>query len=1026
MLRFHAIAALTVCLFWPPSTAPIPASEEAAVEYRHVETILRRHCFRCHNDSKQEGGLNLTRREAIFGQSDSLEAIVVPGKADESLLIARVSDHEYGDLMPLDAAALPPQQIQKLTAWINQGADWPESAEPATHWAYLPVIRPDVPSTAGNDWGRNAVDPFVLRKLQQHDLQPSAPLQPALWLRRVSLALTGLPPTLEEIEQFLADNSPAARERVVDRLLASPRFGERWAVPWLDLARYADSNGFQADQLRDSWAFRDWVIDSMNADQPFDQFVIEQLAGDMLPNATTDQKIATGFHRTVTCNVEAGVHPEQNRVNQVFDRVNTTGTAFLGTTLECAQCHDHKYDPIDQEDYYRLFACFNNTPLEVKNTAGVTWDFYGPAMDLPLSPELDEKRSQLQQQLTKVQQKQESLREERMAGYEQWLNSLKSQPAESLWQTLVPQQITTAGQEEIQLLDDGSVLLTGPVPDKAHYTVSVPLPQGTISAIKLETLTHDELPGRGPGRGDPERTNFVLHQFAAKKQAARGPDRPIEFISAYADFSQSKWDVSGAIDTDRKSGWAIAPQFHQDHWAVFVTAEPITNEAAASLEIELDQQFGSSRNIGRFRLSAFLGTPDELSVPEELRELATSKKRNKKEEQELLDYYLAQDTALAKLERQVRQLEKQLKAVQPDTTLVMVELDEPRETHILERGEYLHPAEPVQPGLPKIFGNPEALNPPNRLGLARWIASEENPLLARVTVNRWWTELFGQGLVKTLEDFGTQGEPPTHPEVLDWLAAELMDNGWSRKQLLKTIVLSETFGQSAAISADSLRIDPANELYGRGPRFRMKAEMVRDNALAISGLLSEKMHGPPVMPYQPDGLWRSIGRNQPKWKMETDEDRFRRGVYIIWKRDAPYPSLMNFDAPDRTACVAQRPRTNTPLQALTLLNDPAYGEMAIGLAIRMLQAEEASDEARIRRGFRLSVSRDPTAAEIDIVRSLLAAERELVESQPELIQQRVSLRQPGFPIDWEDERELAIWFAIANALLNLDETMTQG
>ncbi|MBB02819.1 MAG: hypothetical protein CMJ47_09250 [Planctomyces sp.] len=1023
MSRFFTSSALAACLFWLLLNAPVSAGEKDVVEYRHVETLLRRHCYRCHNDSKQEGGLNLTRRQAVFGQADSLESIVVPGKPKASLLIARVSDHDYGDIMPLDAAALKPQQIQTLSDWIATGATWPESAEPAIHWAYQPVSRPKVPETESSG---NAIDAFIQQKLTAVNLQPSSQLPPALWLRRVSLALTGLPPTLEELNQFENDSSAEARERAVDRLLSSPRFGERWAVPWLDLARYADSNGFQADQLRDSWAFRDWVIKSMNADQPFDQFVIEQLAGDMLPEATVEQKIATGFHRTVTCNVEAGVHPEQNRVNQVFDRVNTTGTAFLGTTLECAQCHDHKYDPIDQEDYYRLFACFNNTPLEVKNTAGVTWDFYGPAMDLPLPAEKERTRRQLQRQIAAFEQERDELKQKQLAGYQSWLDSLAAAPEESLWQPLIPEHVSTEGQEQIRVLDDGSVLLTGPVPDKALYTALLPLPAGTITAIKLETLTHDELPGRGPGRGDPVRTNFVLHNFQATQRFGNEPDQPVPFLRAFADFSQSRWDVSGLIDNDPKSGWAIAPQFSQDHWAVLVLSQPLQSNGSTSLEVTLDQHFGSGRNIGRFRLSAFLGSPEQLELPEEIRQLAQTKDRNKKQEDELRDFYLSQDSDLARLDKRIQQVEKQLKAVQPDTTLVMVEMDEPRQTHILERGEYLHPAESVEPGLPKIFGNPDALNPPNRLGLARWIASEQNPLLARVTVNRWWTELFGQGLVKTLEDFGTQGEPPTHPELLDWLAAELMENGWSRKQLLKTIVLSDAFGQSAAATPELLKRDPANELFARGPRFRMKAEMVRDNALAISGLLSDKMHGPPVMPYQPDGLWRSIGRNQPKWKMETDEDRFRRGIYIIWKRDAPYPSLMNFDAPDRTACVAQRPRTNTPLQALTLLNDPAFGEMSLGLAVRMLQADGSSDETRLREGFRLCTSREPVERELHVLQRLLTQERQLVASQPELIKQRMSLKQPGFPLNWDNDRELAIWFAIANALLNLDETMTQG
>ncbi len=1018
-LRIFSI--LGAVLFY---SAGVDAADRTIDFVTDVEPILHEHCYRCHGEVQDKGGLRLSRRAAAFGVADSEEPIILAGKPDQSLLIVRIIDSDAGDLMPSDGDPLSKEDVETLKLWIQQGANWPDSAAVAKHWAYQPITRPIVPKIKNHNWPLNPVDHFIARKHEQQGITPALQAEKTRWIRRVSLALTGLPPTLEQLDSFLNDSSDSAHEKVVDRLLASKRFGEKWATGWLDLARYADSNGFQADQIRDSWAYRDWVINALNDNMPFDQFVVEQLAGDLIPNATFQQKVATGFHRTVTCNVEAGVHPEENRTNQIIDRVNTTGVVFLGTSLVCAQCHDHKYDPFDMEDYYQLFAYFNNTPLEVKKTGGVTWDFYGPKMDLPLSSEIQKQREDLGLQIVDLEKTQTELISQVKKSYPQWLKQIAVVDSQNQWRTLSIQKFSSTGEEESEILDDGSVLVTGTIPDRTAYEIlaNSDLPQ--ITAIKLEGLTHEKLPGSGPGRGDEDRANFILSEFSLQVQQDQQLDS-VPFSNATADFSQVNWDVSGAFDGDPKTGWAIAPEFHKSHWAIFSLASPLKLNNSSQLKLRLEQNYGQGRTIGRVRLSAYSGDLSMLNTPGDLTELARKEKRSQKEEQKLLTYFQDQNVELVKLKKQIKTVQAQLKKTDPPTTLVMVEMDKPRETHILSRGDYLSPREKVTTGVPKLFGAGDDYYPPNRLGLAQWIVSDHNPLLPRVTVNRWWAELFGRGIVTTMEDLGSQGEPPTHPELLDWLASELKSNGWSMKHVLKTIVLSQTYRQSSQFTAESNK-DPENKWCSRGPRFRLAAEFIRDNALAISGLLSDKMAGPPVMPFQPDGIWRSIGRNQPKWITANDEDRFRRGVFTVWKRDAPYPSFVSFDAPDRTACVVNRSKTNTPLQALTLLNDPAYSEMALGLAMRMLnEPKRHTDRDRIIYGFRLCTSREPKTEEIDILLDLLQQERETIKKNPDLVKERAGLKLPGFPHKTDNSQELAAWFAISNTLLNLDETVTQ-
>ena len=988
---------------------------------KQIRPIFEKHCVDCHGDSEPEGGLRLTQRDGAFVEADSGAPAIVPRKPNQSGLYLRVSSKDEKQRMPPDGG-LSDQEIKTIQKWISEGADWPKESSARLHWAYRAVEKIKTPQTTANSQKMNPIDVFVRAKLKEKGIVPSRQASPAKLIRRVYLALIGVPPTPDEVAKFVSNPSKEAYEKIVDRLLASPRFGEHWARPWLDLARYADSNGFQADQLRESWAYRDWVIRAVNRDLPFDRFAIEQLAGDLLPNATIDQKIATGFHRAAACNVEAGVHPEQNRINQVFDRVNTTGTAFLGMTIECAQCHNHKYDPITQDEYYQMFAFFNNTPIEVKLVSGVRYDFYGPSMDLPLPAKKVATRNKIGSEIEAIKIRMKAIRVRDKEKQGRWEQKLKQQiQVQPTWKPLEIVRVETSGGEQSKTLEDNSVLVSGSLPGTSVYQVTGKSPLKKVTGIKLEVLTHKSLPGSGPGRGDDKRPNFILSEFSL---TTRMNDRLAvqPFASAFADFSQNRWPAKAAVDGKRNTGWAIAPQFHKDHWAVFDLKAPISPES--NLHFKLDQNYGRGRTIGRFRISV---TSDDLSaykVPADIRKILSARKRNAKQNKRLAEYYESTNPEMIELDRQLKKMQRLLNAIKPESTLVMVEMKKPRETRKLIRGEYLNPGKKIKPGVPAVLNSFDKNLPRNRLGFARWLASPENPLFSRVAVNRWWAQLFGTGLVESLEDFGIQSQTPSHPKLFDWLAGQLVEHKFSRKKILRQIVLSETFQQSAVFGAASRTKDPKNRWLSRGPRMRMSAEMIRDNGLAISGLLENKIGGKPVMPYQPNRIWRAVGRNAPQWVETTGRDRFRRGIYVVWRRAAPYPSFVNFDAPDRAACVVSRSRTNTPLQALTLLNDQAFFEMALALASRVLTENESNSQFdNLKKMMMLGVAREPSNDEVKILEALLEKQRRHFDANPKLATQLIkAVRHVKAPAKIS-KPELAAWVMVANAILNLDETI---
>lgn len=967
---------LSLTMVFSGAVAAVAAA--ADVDFaRDVYPVLQRACFECHGAEKQKGKLRLDVREAAFKGGDGGEAIV-KGKPADSELLRRISlPKNDDDVMPSRGELLPPAEIELVRRWIAAGAPWPDGLKPARHWAYVPPVRAALP---GGE--KNPIDAFVRARLQREGLQPSADAELPVLARRLHLDLTGMPPTPAEVDTFVQSalaNRQSAIVSLADRLLASPQYGEKWARPWLDAARYADSHGFQRDDLRELWPYRDWVIRALNADMPFDQFTVEQLAGDLLPNATEQQRIATGFNRCAPCNVEAGTDPEENRVNQVFDRVNTLGTVWLGTTLECAQCHDHKYDPITARDYYGLFSFFNNTEIEADRSNPKTPGsirFIGPYLDVR-DPSTDGERARIIAEIAAVK------KEIAAAGGATAAEPKRSRARRAAdvakapgVHPLTPVEFDSAGDANHKILGDGSVLLIGDPPETDTYTITVRTTFTGITGFKLEALTDESLPGMGPGRGDPERTNFVLNEFIVTADGA-----PVKLTDAQADFSQAKWDPSGAIDGNPKTGWAIAPQFHQPHWATFRTVAPLGSAAGTVLTFRLVQEFGNARTIGRVRLSALTGDLPTASIADAPKP--------------------AENPALKRLNARLAALEKSLKALGQPRTLVMREVATPRASAVFERGDFRSPGKPVEPMTPATLHPLRSEGARDRLALARWLVSRENPLVARVVVNRLWTEIFGEGLVSTPEDFGVKGERPSHPELLDWLAVEFMENGWSQKQLLRAILTSATYRQTSRATPELMERDPKNRLLARGPRFRLSAESIRDNALAVSGLLSLKQFGPPIRPPQPAGLWTKVGGEKYEYEVSPGAEQHRRGIYVVLKRGSPYPSFISFDATARLACRVKRPSSNTPLQALTMLNDPVYVEAARALAARILRDQPDGEvDARLRHGFRLAVARPPRDAELSVLRKLYADE-------------------------FANGADAA-WFAVASALLNLDETITKS
>ncbi len=1014
------------------ATLPVASFARAAAPdalAAEAYSILKRACFECHGPQKQEAELRLDARDRVVTTGSTA---IVPGQAAASELVRRIGLPRTDDeRMPPRGEGLSARDVETLRRWIDAGAAWPADAASQVHWSYLPPRRPPLPAVQNREWAKSPIDAFVLQRLEQEGIAPSPEADRETLIRRVSLDLVGLPPSPAEVEAFVNDRSPDAWEKVVNRLLKSPEFGVKWARPWLDYARYADSHGFQKDDLRDLWAYRDWVVDALNADMPFEQFTVEQLAGDLLPNATKSQLIATGFNRCAATNVEAGTEPEETRVNQVFDRVNTVGMVWLGSTMECSQCHDHKYDPFSMRDYYGLFAFFNNTEIEAEranpNVPG-SIAFRGATIAIE-DDAAARSRQDLEQQVAALDAKLTARRAELESPDARWEKSVRERASDApAIHALEVVSFESTEGSTFEVLPDQSILLSGEVPDRDTYIITLKTNLTGIRGIRLDALTDPSLPGTGPGRGDEQRPNFVLSRFRCDAApAAGGDEQRIEFSSATASFTQRSFSPELALQGDDRKGWAINPQFRKPHWATFLASEPFGHAAGTIMTVRLDQNFGGGRTIGRVKLSAVTGADTGEGVPADVvAALAVPPaQRSAKQRAALADLRAMDDAVITRLQKQKAKLAGDLEKFAAPTTQVMRELATPRTSTLFVRGDYQSPGEPIRPALPAPLATSktdgEACQ--TRLELARWLASRENPLVGRVTVNRWWSELFGQGLVTTPEDFGVKGELPTHPELLDWLAVEFHENGGSIKHLLKTIVMSATYRQASLIRPELQAQDDRNLLLARGPRFRMDAEMVRDNALAVAGLISLKQGGPPVKPYQPEGLWVKVGGQRYDYVVSAGEDRHRRGLYVVCKRGSPYPSFVNFDANNRMSCRVTRPRSNTPTQALTLLNDPVYVEAAQAFAREVLIEAGTTVEERLQGAFRRATSRVPTSTELALLKSLYEAQlADAVENPQSALELLGDFELPANL----SRSEFAAWYAVCTALLNLDETITKG
>ncbi|WP_395744714.1 PSD1 and planctomycete cytochrome C domain-containing protein [Prosthecobacter sp.] len=1009
---------------------------------RDVRPILNEKCFHCHGTdaSHRKGDLRLDLRESAIKPAKSGDIALVPGKPELSQLIARVElPHDDDDVMPPDKDGKPLTAEEKaiLRQWITEGAEY------QGHWAFIKPERAPVPQIKDAAFTiRNPIDSFIAERLQEEKLHTAPEADRATLLRRVTLDLTGLPPTLEEIAAFEKDTSPQAYEKVVDRLLKSEHYGERMAMQWLDFARFADSHGFQTDSSRAMWPWRDWVIKAFNDNKPFDQFTLEQIGGDLLPNATRPQIVATGFNRNHRINGEGGIIAEEWRIENIIDRVETTSFTWLGLTLNCCRCHDHKYDPFTQKDFYSFFAFFNNiaesgTIQGSSNRSGGNSD---PVITVPNAAEeqqlaaLRKKIEDAQEQVTEVQLQLPNL----VASWEAEMDNPEALK-KPMWNVLPVIEAKSQGGATLTKQADASWLASGTNPASDSYTVTTPLAEGSFSGLLLEALPDPSLPNQSLGRAS--NGNFVLTGIEGTITAPtlRRPVK-IAFTRAEADYAQKGYDVKLLLDKDPKNGWAIDgndPTKRVERNAMFIMEKSMRVPAGATLTVSLLHQskFGG-HNMGRFRLSSTDAEPALASIDGTGGPPATvlavlktpTENRTPKQRTELEKYYRTSvDSPLRDADYALAAAKAELDKYERNVPSVMVMKEGPvRDAFILKRGEYDKPGDKVTMATPAVLPPMPKNAPQNRLGLAQWIVSPENPLTARVWVNRAWEKFFGVGLSKSTENLGTQSEYPVHPELLDWLATEFIRCGWDMKALQKLIVMSATYRQSSKLTPALLEKDPENRLLARGPRFRLPGEVVRDQALSIAGLLVPKIGGPSVKPYMPEGVWDETSKygDLRGYKADTGEGLYRRSFYTIWKRTAAPPTMLLFDAPTREICTVKRSRTNTPLQALSLLNEVTFVEAARGLAQQMMQHGGTTPEQRIAYGYQRATGK---AIEPAALKQLAAGVKQrLAEFQAKPTEATALIAQGATKPDASlNAAELAAYTTTASVILNLDRVITR-